>query len=195
MITDHKHLHLEKNWFTAIFSAMSAELKDPQSNQPTLFFKMTFKSQLQIYPDKNKTQLLLESRFKREHGKLWNWDIFDMERGGEQIGNMSLNILKSTLKFGSQDWKICGPDGMSEIMKMSAPDDSAAKRILDNMSGLYNPAHHYVLTNPSGQTVADITSKHGLMKGTYDLMLQGGTEKEQKIAIALFSALVLMLRK
>ncbi len=195
MLKDHKKLHSEKNWFKALFSSMSSEITDPDSKQPILFFKMTFKSQLQVYTDKNKTQLLLESRLKREPGKLWNWNIFDMEKGEEQIGNISLNMLKTAMKFGAENWSICDAGG-TQIMTMAAPDDSATKRILDNMSGLYNPTHHYVLTNSGGKHVGDITSKHGLFGGTYDLMLSGeGTEKEEKICVGLFSALVLMLRK
>ena len=113
----------------------------------------------------------------------------------KKLGMIKWNMMKSALKFGAEVWTILGPDGETEIMKLDIEGDSASKRIFDNMTALYNPTHQYVVKADDGTVVAHIASKHGWWKGFYDFSLEGGTDDQKKMALALFSAILLMLKK
>lgn len=192
MIKDLKHLHYEVNWFTALFSVMSKEIVDGETKQPVLFFKMTWGSKFQIFTDKSKTQMLIECR--KPTAISYDWDVFDVQGQEKKIATITMNLVKSMIKFGAESWNIKGPDG-GALLTLDTDGGSTAKRIFDNMSGLYNPTHKYVVKGADGADVATFSSKHGLFKGVYDFVFAGGTEDQKKVALALFAAILLMMKK
>ncbi len=193
MIKDLKKLHFQRNWFKAIFAPMSREIIDPDSKQPVLFMKMTWGSKLQIFTDKTKAKELVECRRPSAMSGM-KWDVFDLEAQEKKLATITWNVLKSAMKFGAESWTVEGPDG-GEFLKLETEGDSAGKRILDNMTALYNPTHKYVVKGVDGQVVATIAAKHGMWSGFYDFSFEGGSEEQKKVALALFAAMLLMLKK
>ena len=192
MIKDLKKLHCERSWFVAVFSPLSREMIDVEANRPSLFFKMSMGGKIQLFEDKSRARLLIELRKPSVMG--FTWDIFDTDGQDKKLATIHWEMMKSAMKFGAENWTINGPDG-GVFLALETEGDSAAKMLLDNMSGLYNPTHKYVLKATDGKLVATFAIKHGLFKAYYDFSFEGGTEDQKKVALAVFAAIIAMLRK
>jgi len=160
------------------------------SDQVAVVFKMDMRSNLKIFTDKERQNLALH--LKMEDMIRTEWLLEDTESGGAPLARVKMNRFKSMAGFGKEDFTIKHPDG-SEWMTLET-DSSLGKHILDNMTALYNPSHHYEVKS-SGVVVARILTKAGFFHQRYDFELVGGSEPEKKVALAVFAVIALMLRK
>jgi hypothetical protein len=184
-------LFFKKNLLSLVFSPMTRVLINPDSNSVAAVFKMNMKSNITVFADESKTQSALELVIKDMiHTE---WELNDMEKGGETIALVKMNRLKSIMRFGKEDFSIKKPDG-SEWMTLTT-DSSTADHILDNMTALYNPSHTYQIKSANDSEIALITTKAGFFHQRYDFSLVGGSESEKKVALAVFAVISLMLRK
>lgn len=196
-------LHYERNVFTSLFNMMSREVLDAQSKQPTFFFKMDFSNNLSIYADKSKQRLLLRAARAPLTGggfaglaALHTWDIFDSENNDKPLGRVKANLMQSALSMGKEAWEITTSDGKPLLVFKADASETLGKRILDNLSDLYNPTHQYHLFTPDDKPAAHVFLKQGLFKFQYDLLFEPKVgDVERKMAVALFAGLTLMLKK
>lgn len=187
-------LHYSRNVFSSLFNMMSREVLDGQGGNLVFFMAMNFKNTITIYADKAKQQPLLECVKPTMLG--FEWDVLDKEAGGQPIGHMKMNVLTNIASFGRESWTITAPGGAPLLAFESDKADGIGKRILDNMSDLYNPTHQYNLYGASNNPVARIFAKHGIFRMTYDMVLEPKvTDTERKMAVAVFAALILLLKK
>ncbi len=188
-----KNLHSERNWFTTVFSPMSRKTVNVDSGQPGLFFKMTWGGHLQVYTDESKSQMILECKRKGKLGMIW--EVFDVVGGQKHLANIHWNVLKTAIKLGSERWKVTDPGG-AEFLVLKTEGDSLGKRFMDSfLEMFYNPKYEYKVMKPGGELVAEIFAKHGWWKHLYDFKLSGGSAEEKKVALGLFAAMILMLKK
>ncbi len=168
---------------------MSREISDAESKQPRFFFQMDWSSTLKVY-DASRQNLLVESRWLKAGG--WRtWEVFV---DGKKQGAIRTEVLQSLLTLGTEQWSVLDEAG-KEILKVSSPEGAALTHILDEMTNLYNPTHALTVRNLKGGEVAMIGMKHGFFSSFYDLSFEKGTEQERALVLALFSAILLMLRK
>jgi len=193
MIKGLTKLQYKKSWFTSLFGMLTKVITDPDSNQPVLVFKMALSAKtIDIYKDKTKAEKLLECEKPSVMG--WTWEVFDPGEQRKKLGSITHHPLKTMMKMGAESWEIKGPDDQT-FLTLDTEGDSAAKRVLDSMISVYNPKHQYVIKGADGTTVAVFTSKHGLFGGQYDFVLEGGTDEQKNLAVALFAAMTLLLKK
>lgn len=189
MIPSFKKLHYEKNWFAALFHPMSREVSNAESQQPLFFFSMDWSSTMKIY-DASRQTLLMDLRWMRAAG----WRTWEVYVGNKKQGSVRAEILQSFLALGTERWSVLDESG-KEILKVSAPQGKAIEHVLDELTNLYNPTHVLVLENLKGEKLATISMKHGMFSSFYDLSLEKVTDQERMLILALFSAILLMLRK
>lgn len=195
MLPSFKKLHYSKNWFTALFHMMSRVVLEGETKQPLFFFKMTWGSALQIYKDQSQQVMLMECKWKGRSGGLMglqSWDVFE---GTKQVGLMKMELMKSLLSMGTEQWSMFDASG-KEMLKMKAASDAALKHVLDNVIGeYYNPTHVYTIEDMKGGVVATLSMKHGIFRSFYDLSFEKGSESERAMVLGLFAAILLMLKK
>lgn len=186
-------LHYEKNWFTAIFSVMKKVVTDAKSGQPRFSFKQTWGNGFQIFSDPSFGNLILEGRFVRGSVLTWKWDIY---RTGEKepFTRMESNIAQTAMAFGVEVLTFKKPDG-GMFLSLEREEGSVLKHVVDNVINLYNPTHVYTLKTPGGKLIGTIRAKHGIWKGFYDFVLEGGDEKEKEAALMAFAFILIMLKK
>ncbi len=183
-------LHYEKNWFSALFNMMKRVLVDKESGQPVMSMRQTWKNAYLIYSDPHFSNLILEARFLTKPA--FEWDFF--EAGKEAaFGHMKAHMMRSIIMFGGEVVTITKPDGSPLILVEQS--SSALKRFADEMMDvLYNPTHTYAIKEPSGKQIGAIAIRHSIWKSTYDLMMDGGTEKEKQAALIAFAHLSISLK-
>lgn len=191
-----KAVHCERgilNLFTAPLSCVGT---DPQTKSPVLFFKSKMFGEMSVFTDKTKAVQLLKLKHKRGKFGYATWDIFDVEKGDKPLGTMAWAVFKTMLAFGAEKWEITKPDG-NVFLTLDAVNSSAAKRIFDSVTNLYNPMHEYVIKNNRGGVVGHVFSKRGFWNGTYsDLKLEESvSEEEMKMAVAFFAGMILLYKK
>ena len=192
MISGSKKLVYKQNVFMAMFSVFSKTVKDSDTGVPALFFKMSLGGGLQVYADKSKSVMLLDCQ---KEGKLaLEWKILDSEGGGKELGSIKKNVMASVVRFGTESWSITKPDGQP-LLALEPEEGSAQRHMLDAFMRIYNPAHKYVIRNTSGAVVATLLAKHGVFRFRYELILEEVSDAERKMAIALFAAILMTLRK
>jgi len=179
-----------RSLFAALFHPMSRTLTDAGTGAPALFFTMTWGSALQVFKENAQGELLIESRFNRKLG-LQAWEVFV---GDKKVGTMKAELMRSALSLGTEHWTILDVNG-KEALVLEAEERSTLSHVLDNVSALYNPTHGYTVRSASGKEVAKIAMKQGFWKDFYDLTFVAATEPERELTLALFSALLLMLKK
>jgi hypothetical protein len=189
MIPSFKKLHYAKNWFAALFHPMSREVLNADSQQPQFFFSMDWSSTMKIY-DASRQTLLMDLRWMRASG----WRTWEVYVGNKKQGAIRAEILQSILALGTERWSVLNESG-EEVLKVNAPQRKAIEHVLDELTNLYNPTHVLTIANLKGATVATISMKHGMFSSFYDLSLEKVTEEERVLILALFSAILLMLRK
>lgn len=190
MLPSFKKLHFQKNWFTALFTIFNKTVVDPEGGQPVFYFKMNWNNGYQVYRDQSKQDLLLDLRWNRKVG-IWAWDVF---AGEKKVGTIKSDILQTTLSLGTEKWIIADEEGRP-ILTLGAESEAALKHVFDNMTQFYNPTHTYTLKNLKDDPVAYIAMKHGIFGSFYDFSFVKGTEQERQLALALFVAILMMMRK
>lgn len=197
-------LHHERNLFQTLFQLMSRQLMDPQTKSLAFFAKMNFKNEIFIYADTTKQRLLLRGVHpvtKQRIGfeamnNMYAWDIFDSENGDKPLGRFRANLMQSIATLGMESWAITDPEEKPFLTFKADASETLGKRILDNMSNLYNPTHQYHLVGANEKPVAHLMMKHGLFKFYYDLVFEPKvTDTERKMAVALFAVTTLLLKK
>lgn len=186
----YKSLHTERNWFSMLFSIMSRTLCDKESGVPLLYLKQTFGFHIYVYADKNRSNMLMEAKYKK--ATLYEWEVSEV--GGKFLANVKSDLWGTAKMWGAEVMKITDRAG-KEIMFLEREKKTVAKHIIDNMSDLYNPVHNYQILNSKKELVADIKGKHGIFKSFYDFDCKGGTEDEKNLALAVFAIMTLMLKK
>ncbi len=157
-------LHFQANLFQLLFSLLTRKVVDVETGQHVYTFKENIKGEMKIMDVSE--QVLLQT--KREFKVGFSWDVYDHAKGNEHLVYVNNNVIKTTLRFGAEDWTIFGPDRTTEIMQFTRENDSRGKRLLDNFSDLlYNPEHAYVLKT-GGAEVARIKARHGIWRTYYD---------------------------
>jgi len=191
-----KSIRCERGMFKVFTSPLSCDGVDPRTKAPVVFFKAGFFGPLTVYTDNTKSAAIITCKSKRGKFGYATWDVFDSEKGDKLLGTMSWAIIKTALAFGAEKWSVVKPDG-SSFLTLETMNSSIAKRILDDMTNLYNPTHQYVVNNAAGKSVASIMAKRGFWGGAYsDFILEdGASEDETKMALALFAGLVLLYKK
>lgn len=190
MLPSFKKLHYQKNWFTALFSVFGKATTDPDSGQPGFYFKMNWSNGYKVFRDANQQELLLDLRWNRTVG-IWSWDVFV---GEKKVGNIKSDILQTAFGLGTEHWILVDENG-KELMTLESEQDAALKHVFDNMTQLYNPTHTYTLKSKKGDTVACLAMKHGFFSSFYDFSFVKGTEEERVLALALFAAILMQLKK
>jgi len=180
-----KNIRCERGVLSLFASPLSCVGTDPQTKNP-----------MNVFTDKTKTVKLLKLKHKRGRFGYATWEIFDAEKGDKLLGTMAWAIFKTVMAFGAEKWEILKPDG-GVFLTLEIINSSVAKRVLDEMTNLYNPTHEYVIKNGVGKVVGYVFSKRGFWNGTYsDLKLEESvSEEEMKMAVALFAGLVLLYKK
>ncbi len=186
----YKSLHTERNWFSALFSIMSRTVSDKASGEPVLFFKQTFGFSIYVFADKNRSNMILEAKYKK--GTLYAWDVHDA--GKKLLATVKSDLWGTAKMWGAEVMKITDASG-KEIMFLEREKRTVVKHIIDNMSDIYNPVHNYQILNSKKEVIADIKSKHGIFKSFYDFECNGGTEDEKQLALSVFAIMTLMLKK
>lgn len=186
----YKSLHTERNWFSALFSIMSRTVLDKDSGQPVLFFKQTFGFHIHVFSDKEKTNMILEAKYKK--ATLYEWEVYNA--GKKLLANVKSDIWGTAKMWGAEVMKVTNAAG-KEIMFFQQEKGTVAKHIVDNMIDIYNPVHNYQILNSKKELVADIKGKHGIFKSFYDFDCKGGNEDEKELALAVFAIMTLMLKK
>ncbi|HAU39581.1 MAG: hypothetical protein UV80_C0007G0039 [Candidatus Peregrinibacteria bacterium GW2011_GWF2_43_17] len=191
-----KNIRCERGVLSLFASPLSCVGTDPQTKNPMLFFKSKIFGEMNVFTDKTKTVKLLKLKHKRGRFGYATWEIFDAEKGDKLLGTMAWAIFKTVMAFGAEKWEILKPDG-GVFLTLEIINSSVAKRVLDEMTNLYNPTHEYVIKNGVGKVVGYVFSKRGFWNGTYsDLKLEESvSEEEMKMAVALFAGLVLLYKK
>lgn len=182
--------------FKVFTSPLSCEGVNPETKAPVMFFKASFIGPLTVYTDKTKSAAIITCKSKRGKFGYATWEVFDSEKGDKPLGTMRWAMLKTALSFGAEKWEVTAPDG-SPFLTLEIMNSSIAKRMLDDMTNLYNPTHQYVVKSAKGKDIAKIMAKRGFFGGMFsDFVLEEGvSEEETKMALALFAGLVLLYKK
>ena len=185
------HLHYEQNWFTAVFSMMKKVVKDTKSGQPVISFKQTWGNSFLVYGDAQFGNLILEGRFLLKTA--FEWDLYE---GGKPVpfARMKSYVFRGILAVGCEVMSITTPDG-KDFIKLESEGKAVLKHVMDSMSDWYNPTHVYALKDSSGKKLGAISVKHGIFKGTYDFVMEAGTEKERAAALVVFAYILLSMKK
>ncbi len=190
MLPSFTKLHYDKNWFSALFSIFTSVVKNGDNGEPLFWFKMNWSNGYKVYPDASCQNPILELRWQRKVG-IWSWDVFVGER---QVGNIRADFLKSAMSLGVEQWSLVNASG-NVLLTMEPEKNAMAKHVFDDMLKLYNPTHIYALKTPAGKDVAYLTMKHGIWGSTYDFVWVSGNEEQRSIALALFVAILMMMKK
>jgi|GEM_PF-2398946 len=191
-----KAIRCERGIFSLFTSPLSTTGFDPQTKNPTVFFKSKILGEMGVFTDKTKTTQLIKLKHKRGKFGYAMWEVFDSEKGDKLLGTIAWAIFKTAMAFGAEKWEILKPDG-GAFLTLEILNSSVAKRVLDEMTNLYNPTHEYVVKNAGGKVVANISSKRGFWNGVYsDLKVEeSASEEEMKMVLALFGGFVLLYKR
>jgi hypothetical protein len=98
------------------------------------------------------------------------------------------------MALGCEVLSITTPDGR-DFLNLEREEHGVLKHVMDGMVDLYNPTHVYTLKNASGEKLGTISVKHGILKGTYDFVMEKGNEKEHAAGLAAFAYILLSMKK
>lgn len=185
------HLHYEQNWFTAFFSMMKKVVKDPKSGQAVMSCKQTWGNSFLAYGDGQFGNLLVEARFLRKAA--FEWDVYEAGKP-EPFAHMKSYVFRGIMAMGCEVLSVTTPDGR-DFLKLEREEKGILKHVVDDMIDLYNPTHVYTLKDASGKKIGSISVKHGIFTGTYDFVMEAGTEKERAAALIAFAYILLSMKK
>ncbi|OGJ52084.1 hypothetical protein A2335_04075 [Candidatus Peregrinibacteria bacterium RIFOXYB2_FULL_32_7] len=192
-VLNARHLNIKKSVISFVFSPLTVEMMDFESQQLKFLGNMKLSGRTFVYKDKQKQDILLEIIPVRKFGRN-TFEVIDYELNKKKIGTISSSVT-TALGFIKTNWQILDENDV-EIMTFNAnKSENFMKRVVDNATAFYNPSYTYEFLNKNGTIGAVLTNKSALFFRKYDLFFQDIADREAKLTLAIFSIMSILGRR